>query len=213
MRWKVGLVWLAGCDPKGSDEGPRCEESAREVAMEEPTELGFSPAQLAARLPQTEQTTLSWADDTQTELALAFRPADSARFVDSEAVYPDGEQPAIAVICEDRVEVDVSWDFVTADGTFDESFDTPLRASTLETASLSVQLDLDALGGTFDLDDWTEETEYDEARAWTDVQVGEQVTSGEVSGQISGSEECNEGQTCSAWAQQVPVGTWGSAEP
>jgi hypothetical protein len=138
MLWKGGWVWLVGCEPKG----PHCEESASEVPMEKPTALGFSPAQLAARLPETEQTTLRWADDTQTELSLAFRPQDSARFVDSEAVYPDGEQPAIGVICEDRVEIDVSWDFLTADGAFDESFDTPLRASTLEAASLSVQLAL-----------------------------------------------------------------------
>lgn len=213
MRWTT-LAWmlLSACDPNkdGLDEGPSCEETPSEVALDEVTPLGFAASSVLARLPATETVPLIWATGEQTELSLAFRPADVAQYIDSEAVYPEGGTvPAIGIICDDYVQVAVQFDLATVDGAFDETFDGKLRASSEDGGEIRQELDLEGLTGTFDINAFTDTEDYDDRSAWVTITVGDLSTIGVIEGQVSGSEPCDEGDTCSAWAEQVDIASWG----
>lgn len=205
------LLVLTACPPRGNDEGVHCEDTPRDIAMDEVTPIGRTAEDVIAQVPVEEATTLGYADGATTPLTLGFAPAGTARFVDSEAVYPEGgEVPAIAVICDDRIEADGVFTFATEDGAFAESFDAPV-AATESAITLNVELDLDGLSGTFRIEPFVQAEDYDELRAWIDVRFAEGASSGSVAGQASGEEECD-GDDCAAWAEQVPVGTWPPAE-
>jgi hypothetical protein len=212
LGWLALAVGCTGLGGKTEDTYPSCAETRTALPLDEVTALGFSAEQLLARLPAAEAVVFTYEDGATTDADPAFAPDGAASWVDSEAVYPEGTSPAIGVICDDYVEVQVSWTFATVDGVFDEVFDSPLRATTLEAAGLSGELDLGQPGGTFAIDDYTDETGYDEARASVRVVVGDGSTSGVVEGQVSGGGDCEDGEVCTAWAATVAVGSWGTAE-
>lgn len=210
------IILSAACgDEKNNGdtaEGPHCEDSATVVAVDEVTELGFAATDLLALAEGTWADTFTWDRDASTsglELTLGWTDGE-ARFVDSVEVYPDdGEQPAIGLICEDRVEVDVQIGFVTDDGSFDESWTGPLTGKAADLAELYRALDPDALGGTYDMDADITEPTWDQRSLWIQGTFDEAGSTGRVLGQVSGEEEC-QGNTCSAWAAEVSVGSWGS---
>lgn len=213
MRTLIPLfVFLAACDGgKDLGNGPYCEDTPTDLALDDPTDLGFTAAAVLARLPANEVTTLTWDGGATTGLLLGYTPATSARFVDSEAVYPDdgGETPAIGVICDDRVEIDLDFTLLTDDGAFDEDLAAPIRATAVDAAEVTADLDLDGLQGSFVFDDFTGGETYDDRSAEVRFTIGDQVTSGSIHGQISGEGDCTDGDTCTAWAAEIPIGTWG----
>ncbi len=214
MRAFLPLVLLSGCGllDKPADEGPHCEDTRTPIAFDEATPLGFTADEVLALVPMDESSVLLYSDGTSTDLQLGFAPAEGAYFVDSEAVYPEGgEQMDIAVICEDRVEIEGMFAFATADGAFAESFASVLSA-TAERVSIRQEIDLDNLNGTFDLVPFVDAEDYDTLKAWIDVSYSEGASSGAVSGQASGQEECADGEECTAWAENVDVATWPTSE-
>lgn len=212
--WRaLPLVALLGCPNNGREDldGPHCEDTPTAVALDEVTDLGFTAQALLDLATGAHDETFRWArDGSTTPLALAVTyGAGEARFVDSEPVYPEGgEQPAIGVICDDRVEVDVTVSFATDDGAFTEVLDLALTAVAGDRVEMVESLDPDGLVGTYDMSvDITEPT-YDARSLWLRGAFTAEGASGEVSGQVSGEDECS-GDTCSAWASEVAVGTWG----
>lgn len=204
------LLVLAGCPSGDPAEGPYCEDTRTALGADEVSALGFSPADVLADVPESENVGLVYADNSLSQLAVAFAAdAAGAWFVDSEAVYPDtgGPQPAIAVICEDRVEIEGTLSFVSEDGAFAESLDAVLSA-TAESTSLHQELDLDALVGTFDIVPFIQAEDYTDVSAWIDITFADGVSVGVVAGQVSGEEACEDSADCAAWAEAVDVGTW-----
>lgn len=207
------LALLSACpvDNKG-ETGPYCEDTKTDIALDEVTPIGITAADVIADAAAEETAVFTYVDDATTDLTLGFVAGTGARFVDSEAVYPetDGPQPAIAVICDDRIEVDGTFSFATADGAFAESFSSVLNA-TAERTYISQALDLDGLAGTFDLVPFVDAEDYDALEAWIDVVFTDGVSAGAVNGQASGEDECADADECTAWATNVEVGTWGPA--
>lgn len=208
------LLVLAGACTLGNDpaELPYCEDVATALAMDEVSPLGFSGADVLAFAAGTKDETLVYArrgvDDTP--LTLELGSVDGARFVQSTAVYPDegGVQADIGVVCDDRVEVDVAVELITADGAFDEAWQGALVAISGDAASTRHELDPDALGGTYDMDVDIDVADYDARSLWVEIQLDAIGTSGAIRGQVSGEEDCTSGD-CAAWSSEVVVGTWG----
>lgn len=198
---------------KDASDGASCEDTLTPLSLEEISVLGFAPGDLLTLAEGSHAETLRWArgGETLVEIGLTYEDGD-ARFVDSEPVYPeDGDSSAaIWIECPDRVEVDVSITFVTEDGAFDELWACPLQGEVVEMATFRQELDVDALGGTYDMDQDITEPDYDQRSAWVSGRFTAEGTTGEVMGQVSGEEECQDGDTCSAWAGEVPIGSWGS---
>ncbi|MDP2312190.1 MAG: hypothetical protein Q8P41_04740 [Pseudomonadota bacterium] len=206
------LVPLAGCPGDKVNEGPSCESASTELALDEVTVLGFSAADVLVNLAPHEDAVLTWADGTVTDLSLDFAPGATARFIDLTEVPPTGSgpTPAIAIVCDDYVEIDVGLGFATADGAFAEDLATLMGATAADTAWIDEPLDLEALAGTFDLVPFVDAEDWDELSASIRVDLAAGApTSGVISGVASGEDECAEGDECTAWATQVPVGTWG----
>lgn len=216
MRTWLMIALVAGCQKETADEGWTCQDTPTTIGMSDPTALGFTAEAALAHATASESATLTYADATTTPLTLGFASAGTARFVDSEPVYEgDGDEVTLIEIdCFDRVEVAGTFTFVTDDGLFDESFDASLSATVAEEATISASLDLDALGGTFEIEPFVDTTDpWDDARAWIQATFVAGVSRGVVDGQVSGSDpDCEAGDACTAWAAQVAVGTWGAVE-
>jgi hypothetical protein len=211
------LSVLVGCPagPLDKDgELPYCEETPTVVDLDEVTELGFTAQDLLDLAVGTHDETFAWARGGTTPLTQEVTyDGGEARFVAREAVYPegDGAQPAIGVICDDTVEVDVSMGFSTDDGAFAEVWELALDAVSADTAQWNQPLDPDGLTGTYDMDDDITEPDWDERSLWASGSFDATGSHGEVGGQVSGEEDCT-GDTCAAWAAEVAVGTWGASE-
>lgn len=209
------VLLLAACptvekpDDGLDSEGPHCEDTSTAITFDEVTALGFSAADVLLSVPTAQTTEFAYVDDRSAVLDLGFTPGPTAWFVASEAVYPDSgeESPAIGVECEDRVEIDGTFTFTTDDGAFAESFASTV-AATGSAVTLRQELDLDALAGTFDLAFYVQSSDWDELAAWIDVVFVGGASSGAVSGQASGEDECEDGEECTAWAEMVEVGSW-----
>jgi hypothetical protein len=214
MRTLSIIAMLAGCQKETADEGWTCQDTPTAIEMSEVSALGFTAEALVANVAATEAATFTYIDGTATALSLGFVSSGIARFVDGEPAYlGDGDEfPLIDIDCFDRVEVAGTLTFATDDGAFDETFDVAMSGATAEEASVALALDLAALGGTFDLGPFIDtEDPWDTSSAWLGARFAGGVSAGSVDGQISGTEEgCVDGDTCSAWAAQVPVGTWGN---
>ncbi len=210
---RVSVLLLAvACASRGPlDEGVHCEDQATEIGFDDPTALGFTANELLAGIPATETAALRWADDTTATLSLGWTAGSVARFVDSEAVYPDDgeEHTLMAAICDDRVEVDGLLVLATDDGAFDETFSLTVAGSTPD-AAVSIPLDLEQLGGTFELEPFVEADDYDELSASIRISWAAGASAGVIEGQASGGEDCEDGDTCTAWAELVEVAEWGA---
>jgi len=206
---------LAGCPGKTVDEGAHCEDTPTAVAADEVTVLGFAAADVLAFADGSHEAPFDWANHDPSTLTLdVVADASTARFVDSEAVYPDdgGTYTLMAPVCTDRVEVDATLAFATADGRFDESWAVVLAAEAATGMSFHHEIDLETVVGSWDiLEDVTAEG-YDSLRAWARGGFDAAGSTGVVDGQASGSEPCDDGDTCTAWAEAVAVGSWGVVE-
>ena len=203
---------FSACVPKNEvADGPTCKATTADVAMDEVTPIGVVPADVTAAVPATEDTVFSYSDGTDSDLALTFTPGTTARFVDLEPDYPDtGTTTAIGIICDDYVAIDATFTVTTADGVFAEALSAEIQATQAGMPGLRAPLALTAMGGSFDIGDYTDATDWDDASASVGVGfVGDGTTRGDVTGRVSGSDPCS-GDECSAWATNFSVGIWGA---
>ena len=127
-----------------SDGPPMCVETPTVLALDEPSPLGFSAAELLAGKLGPRATALVFDDFDG--IAVAYRGQTLA--LDVELRHAGGEVRWIDVVtdseggpaCVDRIEVDVELDFMTEDGAFAESRAAVLVASTVDAATLEVLL-------------------------------------------------------------------------
>lgn len=208
----AALLALAACEttplPGGGDDGPHCEETASVVALDEVTPLGTSAEEILAGLTLSEETSIQYerADYGYANLEFAFVPGAEARFVDSEAVFPEGGAHSdVDPLCYDRIEIDGVVTLESADGRFVEALGVTFRSGE-DFTGIHHELDHTALAGTFDIDHFLAMEHYEDVVLWLDVTWADGDSQGVIAGQVSGS-EC-EDEDCAAWAEQVEVATW-----
>ena len=147
-------------EPTGESNNP-CIDTPTVLTLDESSALGFSAAQLLDGKLGKRSTTLTFAGEPTTlsedlknkQLPLAVdlrHNGGEVRFIDSSENpdYDDSGNESGFIDCSDRLEVDVAIDFVTKDKEFDEHRTGILVATTVERATLL--LDLAPLQGSFD---------------------------------------------------------------
>lgn len=208
MRPIFIVLALAACaEQQATSEAASCEDTPTALALDEASPLGFSPQDVVDVALGTFMAPLAWEGGGTTELTLDVHSAGTARFVTSDAVYPDsGIEPAI--LCEDRVEVDATVSFTTADGAFDETWPVVLRSTDGAVASFHVEPDPEDLGGTYDVTQAIEEESWDDVKLWVDATIDAAGSHGTVTGQVSGTDPDCEGDDCTAWASQLDLAAW-----
>jgi hypothetical protein len=212
-RFLLAFPLLAACPATTPEDAmPYCEDTRTEIAPDEATALGITANDVLAGLPAEETATFRYVDGGSTALTVAFTPGAQAYFVESVEVYPetDGPSPAIAVVCDDRIEIDGSLAFATADGAFAESLAATLTA-TADALALREELDLDALVGSFAIEPFVTAEDYDAVEAWISIRFVDGQSEGAVEGQASGTSACDDEAECTAWAENVEVGDWSNA--
>ncbi len=208
------VIALSGCpeeDPN-LDEGASayCEETRTAVALDEQTALGFSAQEVIDALVFAHETDLDYADGTIAALTLdLIHDGGEARYVDSVAVYPEGDEEMDlgAILCEAYVEIDVTVDFVTDDGVFDESWELPLQATAADAASFGLSdLTPDDFTGSYDFLAF-DPADFDEVTTsvWAAFDMG--GPRGEIS-EMATSESQDEGGEGVASAENQSVATW-----
>lgn len=207
----LSIALLAGCDGgekdnTGEDE-LSCTETIDELSIEEDSPLGFGGRAITTLTSGEHDATLTYADSSTSGMTLKVSYADGdIRYVDREPPADGGAE--WAEICQDTVEVDVTLIFRTQDDAFDEDWETALYAYDIDVAWFNAEFDpLDMVGG-FDITAFMTSTDYDELTAFASGQVDLSGTTGTLAGQASGSEDCEEGDECSAWAEQIDIGAW-----
>lgn len=208
MRTIPMLLLVAACTKNEEDLGAYCEDTPTELAMDEASPAGFTPDSLVAVFGGTWAETLTLAEGAgDVALTLTVGEPTSARWVDSEAVYPE-DGNAIGVECVDRVEVDAPLSFVTADGAFDEAWSAVFSSEDGLAARFGRDFEAGAIGGSFDLAALIAEQGGVDGKLFIDGDFDAAGARGTVSAQVEGEEACS-GDECSVWAANVPVGTWG----
>ena len=208
------LILLVACDFKndGDLEMPSCEDTSTDVAMDEVTPLGFAAEEVVPFADGDHAISFTWDQGADVDGLIGVAlSGGSARYVDSEAVYPEGEEtPAIGIECPDRVEIDAALTLSTSDGGLAEAWNVTLYAVDALAMAFSVQIPDAAFTGSYVLADHVDTADSDELTASASGRFDATGATGEVMGQASGQDECADGDECSAWATQVPVGTWAS---
>ena len=216
------LMAATACGTKGdtTDEynGPYCEETTTSVSLDEVTDLGHSAQDLLDLAVGEHLETMTWADDGDVGLTMTVSSdATEASYITGEAVYPDtGEVPTIAAVCPPRLEVAIDVDFVTDDGSLDESFAATLVQDDtgLLDPELFEELDETSLTGTFDAESWVDvddEEELDDVGMAIESHFADLGTRGTVYVTAEGSEkDCADGDGCTAWAMSLNVLDWDS---
>jgi hypothetical protein len=175
----VGIVALAaltaGClELPGGREGT-CVYEMKAVAVDEPTPLGFSLAQLRRSVAGTHQVALTWINGDPSVLEAFPRPQETAltltatttgdgRYLEARR---EGGGDHERLLCLGRAEIDGEIRVVTADGGFDDAWPVVFRAQLTGADGPRSSFEVDLLAspprGTF------------RAR-WKDLRPGEQQT-------------------------------------
>jgi hypothetical protein len=206
---------LVGCFEKRDpslEDGPYCENTPTVVTLEETTELGFSGADLMALAEGGFDETLTWIEDgstTPVHVSVGYAEGE-VRYVSSEAVYPDSDEPTIdiGIECQDYLEVDVSLVITTEDGALDESLELALRSDEGTRVSGSLELDHTQLDGSYEFT-LMDPSEYDSVTHFLDVLFEESGCSGELMAQAEGCDDDCTGDECTCWASNDTVASWG----
>lgn len=195
----LGSVVLFGCVEEDGDSGPMngqiggvhggetCQEEEEPIGLDDASPLGFSAAEVIAAVSGERTAQLTWAKGGSTTATLSVGAPVAARFVESTVATgtpPNGQEPAIAVVCSDYLEIDVPLSFSTEDGAFAETFSLTLRATQADTAAFYHSIDLSALEGSYQV------TEVDPAefnKLW--VYLSGTISGSAVSGEITGMAE------------------------
>ena len=160
------FVLAAGCGPQNeAASASLCDVETTEFALDEVTPLGFSGTELLVTASGMRTQPGFWPEtEAITPLSVSIAAAEGAVavFYDLEVPPPSGAGPVplIAVVCEDRVEIEVDVDFSTEDGAFSEAgLSGLLSGDQADLASVSAALDPADLSGSwtptgFDPADW-----------------------------------------------------------
>lgn len=210
------LLLLAACPWKNGAEdlGPTCVDTVTDVALAEVTPLGFAAAEPLAFLEGAHVAEFTYAEGGTTDLTIEVaRDGDAARYVDSEADYPDtGTYEAIGIECPDRVEIDGTVAFTTADGAFAELWGFALSATEATAMGWSGDIPDAVFAGSYRMEDHVDATDWESMSASTRGAFDAAGGSGGLDGMVMGEEECD-GDECTAWASQVGIGTWTTGDP
>ncbi len=199
----------------GQEVGAHCETSNTTVlAIDEASALGFSGQSLLDAAGSTHDETMTWSDDSSTDLTLTVtHDGGEVRYIEQVMVDDSGgggTEPAIepALDCPPYVEVDVAFTLQTADGQLDESWDGALTGYV--EGSAQVHLDLQTPSGTFDgWDHVTDTTNVDEVKAWADIEFAAGAASGTIAVQASGVIGDPEDPESVAFAENITAGSFG----
>ncbi|MEC9405748.1 MAG: hypothetical protein VX549_00565 [Pseudomonadota bacterium] len=163
----LGCLALAGCaggqsgsespvgtgqEPPATDAGlAGCVEASRSaIGREEPTALGFTAQDMLDLATGSQRATLDFAASTQegdtTGLTVTVTDTgDAAEFVDAQ---PGESSPGAG--CPDFIVVSVQLRLTSDDGRFDETLTAPLVAFQASEAGAIIDVDADALTGSYD---------------------------------------------------------------
>jgi hypothetical protein len=204
----VMVASLGGCDAvfgddggQSGEEGARC-DAVRTVALsdDEDSELGFGADEVRALIDGPHTGTLAWDAGGETGVTLTIGELAEPRFLDQEWVDAgSGTEPAFTGDCPDVIAHDAHVTLVTDDGVFDEAFDVRIDAEAADLAYFYAELDLTALGGTFE---FPGAADYDAVRAFVDATFDGTGSHGALDGQG----ERVDGDVASA--TNVPIATW-----
>jgi hypothetical protein len=191
------------------DGSPYCEDTESPMALDDESSFGLTGQAFLDAIPGQLDGSAEFAGGASAGLQVTVTvDADSLRSVASVAVYPDtgGESPAIAVICPARVEVDAQMQLVSDDGQLAETLTVVLSSSDpselgteLGEVSFWADLDPDALGGTLDIGDFTDLSEWDTVS----MSVYGAILEGRLTGEVSGMGEVVDGDI--AMAGSIPI--------
>jgi len=196
---QIGAEATVGCLP----------QTKTPLALDEASVLGFSGQQVLDKVAGEHVVTLKWSDEAQRQLTqsqlIVTVTYDKGRveYRDNEwhSDTSGGQEQSMIGIetdCPDTVEVDVQIMFHSEDGTFAETFDGTLVATSAEVVRWDQPLE--SLNGSFDASAFVPQgTRYDELRAWVGANFSDGVLSGVIEGQTSYVDEVV------ATAQQVPI--------
>lgn len=202
------FLLLAACGGQSGEEqaGASCEaRSSTPLGADEASPGGFTPAEVAAGITAFDGA-FTWAVHDPTTLALTPTvDLGSAAWVDYE-LASDGSGIEPAIFCEDGIELDVAVDFVTADGRFDEAWTWTAFAGEPTTATAWAELDVDALGGTYVVEE-VDLADYDDFRAFVSATWTAGVSAGTVDGQAT-TEGDPDDPDSTASATNVPIASW-----
>jgi hypothetical protein len=163
MGWLVAALAACGSPRSGGqtgEEGAGCLPIRREsIALDAPSSLGFSGADVLAMLGAEQNRTLSYEGGGTTALQLGIdHDGGSVEFVEREFRRDDsGREPAIsdmelAPACDDVLELELTLTFETADGAFDEAWAVRLDADTAGTARVFHVFDPEMISGSYRID-------------------------------------------------------------
>jgi len=213
------LLLSAACHPeKNGDTGEAlsCSEDVTQLSVEQDSPLGFSARTINTLTSGDHDSNLTWTNNEITSLRLRVTYADGdIRYIDRAISGGGGEEATDTAseeeLCPDTLEIDVTLSFETGDDAFDETWETPLVATTADSATFAYTFDPLDLNGSYDVTSDMTSTDYDQldgdARGTFDITGA----TGTLTGQASGEEECDEGEECSAWAENFDIATWAPA--
>lgn len=173
----------------GEENGAACTIVRSTVlAPDELPPLGMSANDVLAHLGATRTVTVAWADGAQTTATITFgamtgAPQHHERQWRSSGDGGGGVEPAIAIDCEDQLEVPLAIGFSTADGAFDENWSASIVASVSDFATFS--RNIDEVRGSFVVSPYVPAGNWNSVRAWLSIGFGTD-TSGEIEGQAAG---------------------------
>lgn len=214
MRWTIALAVLAtGCGSQfGEENGAMCVAQSRTpLAGDETAPSGVVPADMLALAAGDQVVDLDWTQlGTSTQLTLGATHAGGAmEYVDYE-IESDGGANLLEIGCTDQVEIEVTLAAITADGELDESFATRLIG--VMPGEVQVSAALEGLTGTFDpWDHAPAGNGYDDMKAWLDVTFDATGAHGEIAGQGSGTDSDPNDPNGTAYAENVPIASFGAA--
>jgi hypothetical protein len=154
------------------------------LAWSERSSLGFSADELLNSLGAERRTRLTWDDGTSTSLTMTLARASGAPSFQQREWTDDGSGRELAAgpDCNDVVTVPATLTFTTNDGVFAEQWPVTLLADAAGSATGFVQLDLDAVGGSFDVET-IDAAEYDDVDVYVNLSFDGDAWTGTVSGQ------------------------------
>ena len=205
---------LVGCFDNGEhtlEDGPYCENTPTAISLGDAAAMGFSGADMLALTQGGFDETLTWAASaTTTPIHISVGYAEGeVRFVDSIAVYPegDGDTPAIGVECEDFMEVDVSIIITTEDGALDETYELALASADGVHVVANTSFDHTQMGGSYEYT-LLDPSEYDDVSHGLALTFDEDGSRGELTAMAEGCDADCTGDECTCWASIDTVAYW-----
>jgi hypothetical protein len=188
----LSLVLTSGClGDHLADEAAVCAWAGSQViALDETSAGGFTPNEVLALVGGAHDEVLSWTDGGETPLTITVtHDGGAVLWVDYE-LEDDGSGVELMLDCPDRLEFDA--------------------AALGEEASFFQRLDLDALGGTYEVTE-VDPDDYDAVEARVSARFDAGGSTGEIVGQAEGSE--GSGDEGVAYAENFDIATWEDPSP